>query len=112
MQFELQNLLQAYPQVKEFLGSIVDSGELQDLSVAEREGMIKELGSLFAQRLAFYVESSLDAGSLEALESFFASPHEDREVYEHLRRAIPQFDVDLQRLCLAFHTEYAVPEEK
>jgi hypothetical protein len=111
MQFALNDLLSAYPQVKEFLGSIADSGELPDLSVAEREGIIAELGALFVQRLAAYVQSSLDEESLETLEGLLAESEGDRAVYARLRAVIPQFDSDLERLCLAFHAEYAVGVE-
>ena len=112
MQLPVSGLLRAYPQVKDFLGTIVDSGELPGLSEAEREAMIAELGNLLMQRVTAYFETSLDDVSLERLQGIVAEAGSDCDVYAQLRAVIPQFDADLERLCLAFHAEYAVGGEK
>ncbi len=108
MKISIASLVHMYPQIEAFLGAIVDSGKLENLSPAERSGMIQELGVLFAQRLEAYLESVLDEPSLSRVHDMVTTSTNDAEVYAHLRSIIPQFDADLERICLAFHTEYAV----
>lgn len=108
MELTMNKLVRLYPQVENFLGSIVDSAEFSDLSPAEKAGMIEELGSLFGQRLTSYLESVLDEKTLSEFVTAMANVNDDRQVHARLQSLIPQFDADMQRLCLAFHAEYAV----
>jgi hypothetical protein len=108
MQIQIASLLKIYPQVENFLGSIVESAGLPNLTPIEKQGMIHELGLLFAQRLSSYLESILNEDSLSELTHVLSAAHNDHDVYARLRSIIPQFDADLERLCLAFHAEYAV----
>jgi hypothetical protein len=108
MQIQIASMLKIYPQVEEFLGAIVESAQLPNLTPVEKQGMVHELGLLFAQRLTSYLEGALDADSLADLNDVLSGTRDDHDVYARLRSIIPQFDADLERLCVAFHAEYAV----
>jgi hypothetical protein len=108
MQIQIASMLQIYPRMQEFFGSIVESAKLPGLTPIEKQGMIQELEQLFAQRLGSYLEEALDEDSITELRKLLLESQDDHDVYVRLRSIVPQFDADLERLCLAFYAEYAV----
>lgn len=108
MQFSSEGSHQGSPRLHQFLGAIVDSAGLDGMTPQVRDGMIQELGTLFQQRLSIYLESVADARVIPELETIRYQDLSDAQVYGRLKSLIPSFDRDLEKLCVAFRSEYGV----
>lgn len=108
MRLSPQSSHQAGSLLHEFLGSIVDRAGLRGLTPHVRAGMIQQLETLFQQRLTSYLESVADASVMPELEKVRYQDLSDAQVYRRLQSLIPSFDTDLEKLCVAFRSEYGV----
>ncbi len=108
MQFSSDGSHQANPQIHQFLGSIVDSAGLRGVTRQVREGMIQQLGTLFQHRLSIYLETAADESVMPELKKIAYHELSDAQVYGRLKSLISSFDIDLQKLCVAFRQEYGV----
>lgn len=108
MQFSFERSHQASPLIHQFLGSIVDSAGLRGVTPQVREGMVQKLGTLFQQRLSIYLEGVVDARAMPELETIRYQDLSDAQVYGRLKSLIPSLDTDLEKLCVAFSSEYGV----
>ena len=103
-------MLEKNVEIHQFLGKIVDSGQLEGLTESTREGMISDLAELLEEKVfAFFVSELGDEEQAPFMETVRADDAEG--LMTLLKSSITDFDNQFKKLIESFWNEYAVTEE-